>query len=151
MLSVNYSLYKYSSSSHDSIFNFTIPLLDRDVSDFIMSLFINRIKWRKYYFAYYASFIKLCETLAGSQNAPPDWFVQELLAPPSEKIETSFAAKGLMAQVQTDRLTHTHIYIYIYLHFIYSISNNVAPFTSKSKEEVYIIYKTGEENNVFKG
>ena len=37
MLSVNYSLYKYSSSSHDSIFNFTIPLLDRDVSDFIMS------------------------------------------------------------------------------------------------------------------
>ena len=35
----------------------------------------------------------------------------------------------------------------MYLHFIYSISNNVAPFTSKSKE-VYIIYKTGEEKKI---
>ena len=47
---------------------------------------------------------------------------------------------GTGANRQAD--THTHIYIYIYLQFIYSISNNVAPFTSKSKEKVYIIYKT---------
>ena len=41
---------------------------------------------------------------------------------------------------------------YIYTFILFSINNNVAPFTSKSKEqeEVYIIYKTGEENNIFK-
>ena len=34
----------------------------------------------------------------------------------------------------------------------FSINKNVASFTSKSKEEeVHIIYKAGEENNIIKG
>ena len=59
-----------------------------------------------------------------------------------------------IAQVQTDRVTHIYnIYIYMYTFILFSIiNNNVALFTSKSKEEeeVYIFYKTGEENNIFK-
>ena len=41
----------------------------------------------------------------------------------------------------------------MYTFILFSINNNVALFTSKSREqeEVYISYKTGEENNIFKG
>ena len=137
----NYSLCKYCSLSH-SVFK-----LAHDVLSFIMS----HIYWQKQMMKMLVSILRqLYLTLwnfVGSQNAPHVSLF--LITPPSKKIKTSFAAKVILRRCKQ---MGWHIYnIYIYTFILFSINNNVAPFTSKPKEEeFYIFYKTGEENNIFK-
>ena len=137
MLSVNVSLYNYSSSSHNSIFNFTIPF------SLYVSYLLTKINYENVILHIMAALFNFLKFWMEVRMNPPVSFFWRITSSSFQKDKNVVRRQGSYgtgANRQAD--THTHIYIYIYLQFIYSISNNVAPFTSKSKEKVYIIYKT---------
>ena len=136
MLSVNYSLYKYSSSSHGSIFNFTIPLLDHDVSDFIMSHLLTESNDENITLHITPALLNFVKFWLEVRMHPLSDFFKNYYSSSLQKernVVRRQGSYGTGANRQADTQTHVYIYIYIFISFIVLATSHPSRRSQKKK------------------
>ena len=146
MLSVNVSLYNYSSSSHNSIFNFTIPF------SLYVSYLLTKINYENVILHIMAALFNFLKFWMEVRMHPPVSFFLRIISSSFQKdknVARLQGSYGTGANRQAD--THTHIYIYIFNSFIVLATTSRPSRRSQKKKSTLSTELHGEENNIFEG